>query len=243
MRCVVALVAFALPALLGCTGQHVVAGEERTKAEQYEATLPAWCSAICHTLQNCEEQDCACSGDVCDCGGGVDEDCAVDCLDDMSRWAQGSDECAAIGQRFKDCLDAAACSLLSGGNTCQTDEADQNACPRPGSPDPGSAPDADSSGGLNPPMNVPVPVTCQEGGGTGSAPGAEPGVAQLLCELEHLDCSDGQDRQVVCVTTSQGPTSCACRLDGVLTGAFDPGGNCPTLAQQNVGCGWSLQEM
>jgi hypothetical protein len=228
-----------LPVLLACTGQHVVAGEEKTQAEKLAADLPGWCSDICRTIYECDGKDCVCSGDVCDCGG-VENDCPEDCLGDMVRWAQGSDECAAAGQRFIDCVEANVCGVSTG--LCEPSPAEADACPEQ------DHPIGDDSGGgsTNPPSMVdgsgPL-VTCQGTDSTGASSTGEPGVTRLLCELGYIECSDGQDRGVLCVTTAQGPASCACRLDGVVTGAFDPGGVCPSVAQQNVGCGWNLPEM
>ena len=39
-----------LPLLLGCSGQNVVAGDEKTKAEQLEASVPSWCESTCSRL-------------------------------------------------------------------------------------------------------------------------------------------------------------------------------------------------
>jgi hypothetical protein len=228
-----------LPAFLACSGKHVVAGEEKTRAEKLAADLPGWCSDICRAIYECDGEECVCDGDSCDCAGDVN-DCPEDCLDDMRRWAQGSDQCAAAGQRFIDCVEANACDVVS-NHACEPSQAEADACP-----DPDHLVGGDSGGSTNPPNiegDLPAEplVTCLGGDSTGPAP-PEPGVTQLLCELGHFDCSDESDRGVLCITTAQGPTSCTCRLNGVVTGAFDPGGVCPSIAQQNVGCGWNLEE-
>ena len=233
----------ALPALLGCTGQHVVAGEEKTQAEQLAAELPEWCSDICQTIHECNgDQDCVCSGDVCDCGGVLD-DCPENCLDDVLRWAQGSDECAAVGQRFIDCVEANACDVVPNGE-CEPSPAETDACPEPNRPIGGNR-GGDSTDPPSMVNGLPVGplVTCQGTDATGAVSTGEPGVTRLLCELGYVECSDEKDRRVLCVTTAQGPASCACQLDGVVTGAFDPGVVCPSVAQQNIGCGWNLEEM
>ena len=236
-----------LPVLvtLACTGQHIVAGEEKTEAERFAAELPGWCEEICTKLAACGD-DCDCDSDACSCGS-VDEDCPQECFDDMQRWAQGSDACAAVGQRFADCIEAEACKVLSTASECDTTQAESDACPRPGNPD-GGDPGGDDSGSSEPPSLVGPPttgsaVTCDASSSSGQNPAAQMGPPEILCELQYDNCSDGQERRLVCVTTLQGPTSCACRLDGVLTGAFDSGGACPTTAQQNVGCGWNIEEM
>ena len=59
-----------LPLFLGCAGKNVVAGEEKTKAEQLESALPSWCQSTCARLRACPESTgCDCDGDVCQCSG------------------------------------------------------------------------------------------------------------------------------------------------------------------------------
>ena len=236
--------------LMGCSGQNVVAGDEKTKAEQLESSLPSWCQSTCVKLRACEaDQDCGCSGDVCECSAGVDEDCDGACQDELTRWAQGGEECAAIGLRFQQCIDEAGCSLLDTTDRCSISEAEQATCPsldgsdsEPPSAGNGSGPSGGPNGGTSGPSLGPTPqplVTCQEGYGTGGGTGqAQP---EVICEEGHLACSDGHDHVVVCVRTSEGQTFCSCLLDEAVTGGFDPAGVCPTTEQLNLGCGWNLE--
>lgn len=140
-----------LPAFLNCSGQNVVAGREKTKAEQLESSLPKWCQATCSKLQQCEEDaGCECSEDVCECTG-VDDDCAEDCAEELSTWASGSDECAAIGERIKSCIDGLGCDALgANGGDCNPTAEERDACQKSGEVDPpsgGPGPSTPSGGG------------------------------------------------------------------------------------------------
>jgi hypothetical protein len=239
--------------LLGCSGQHVVGGDEKTKAEQLEASLPTWCQSICAELSACPE-DCDCSGDSCSCTG-VAEDCTQDCQEGFSRYTK-TDECAAVIQRVQQCFDANGCAILSVPGLCGPTEADRAACPAigddvdeppqatptPGGSSNGSAgsaamPPSGNTGGPNP---TGAPVTCQ--GAYGAGGGMPAAGSAVTCEEGRDACSDGHGYSWICAVGSQGQTACSCLLDQQVVGAFDPGPGCPTLAQVNAGCGWSLVE-
>lgn len=248
-------------ALMACSGQNVVAGEEKTNAEQLEASLPSWCASTCSRLSQCEvEEECDCMGDTCVCYGTVDEDCVEECQEEMARWTRGGDQCAAVGQRFKGCVDDVGCDLLTVEGICSFTEAEQEACPRFGT-DPGSngndgGPNYGSTGGTS--TSGPIAtagttftagsasydpsasVDCQEGYGTGGGTSAT-GWPSLLCEEGHESCSDGHDYLMYCVRTSETVTTCSCLVDQQVVGGFDPGGPvCPTSQQMNAGCRWNL---
>lgn len=270
MRDSVAAWVLGLLALMACSGQNVVAGEEKTKAEQLGASLPSWCASTCGRLSQCEVDDgCSCAADSCVCNGTVDEDCVEDCQDEMSRWTQGSDLCAAAGERFKSCVDDAGCELLTVEGVCSFTEAEQQACPRPGDADqgdPGTPPLAGDGGASSGPsygtggtlVSGPMPtagttftagsanydpsatVTCQSGFGSGGSASAQ-GWPSLLCDQGHEDCSDGHEYLMYCVRTSETATTCSCLVDQQVVGGFDPGGPvCPTSQQMNTGCRWNL---
>jgi hypothetical protein len=231
--------------LLGCSGENVVAGKEQTKAAQLEASLPSWCQSICTRLSACAENgDCDCTEDGCVCAS-VDEDCPEECQEHMAAYAQGGDECAAVGQRFKECLDDHGCEILSLEGLCQLGEAESAACPRSnggsvedppmavGGPTPGTA--GSSSGG---PSYPGATVTCLDAHGSGG--GTPPAGAHVTCEEGRDTCSDGHAYSWICAVGSQGQTGCTCMVDARVVGGFDPGPGCPVLAQVNAGCGWRL---
>jgi len=232
--------------LLGCSGENVVAGQEKTKAEQLEASLPSWCQSICSRLTSCaENDDCACTGDDCVCAS-VDEDCPEECQKDMAGFAQGGDECAAIGQRFKDCLDDHGCEILSEEGLCPLTEAERATCPQvdgPGDDEPpmsvsgGSMPGTagSSSGGPNYPGVI---VSCQDSFGSGG--GTPPSGSHVTCEESRTSCTDGHAYSWICAVDSQSQSACSCLLDGRVVGAFEPTAACPDTAEINLGCGWRL---
>jgi hypothetical protein len=247
-------------ALLACSGQNVVAGEEKTQGEKLQASLPSWCASTCSKLSQCEvDEGCDCVDDSCVCRGGVDEDCVEDCQQEMARWAQGSDECAAVGQRFKGCVDEMGCDVLTEEGICPFSEAEQSACPRPGDPD--ETPPTNSGGpnygtggtSSSGPMayagttftagsasyDPSATVSCVLGYGSGGG-GAAQGWPSLLCEEGHEECSDGHNYLMYCVRTSETVTTCSCLVDQQVVGGFDPGDACPTSQQMNAGCNWNL---
>lgn len=126
-----------LPLFLGCSGQNVVAGEEKTKAEQLAASVPAWCETTCSRWRACADSTppCDCSGDVCDCGGSVGANCSTDCKAAFDAFTTTGEACAVIGERLQKCLDGVTCSDLSGSDPCPVTSAERAACPDPNHPD------------------------------------------------------------------------------------------------------------
>jgi len=252
-----------LPALFGCSGQNVVAGEEKTKAEQLEASLPAWCDSTCSRLTDCSSL-------------GVNTTCAADCKVSFGALTKDGEACAVVGERIKKCIDRASCVSLSQGDPCALTEAERAMCPDPnGSTDTPSSTGANygyagsaSTGDNSAPSgtggsityagsaNLPTagtssggayagpsgpPVKCMGSYGSGGgAPAA--GGSHVICE-EGLDgCSDGHAYNWICVEGSQGEHACSCLLDSGVTGGFDPGASCPDVSAVNSGCGWNLDK-
>jgi hypothetical protein len=166
-----------LPGFLNCSGQNVVAGKEKTKSEQLEAALPAWCSAVCEDMKVCEE-GCDCDGDSCSCPS-IGEDCADDCQAEMSRWVDGTDKCASVGERLRNCIEEARCDLFEVTGLCQTTAAERAACPGDDVDDP-----PDATGGPSYPTTGGTlvgsggsPSGGPTAGGTASVGGAATGYA------------------------------------------------------------------
>jgi hypothetical protein len=125
------LLGLLLPVFMGCSGQNVVAGEEKSKAEQLAASVPSWCESTCGRFLACSEQKpCDCSGDVCDCLG-VDQNCPTQCKASMAAYMNAGEACAVIGERFKKCIDRATCDDLGQNNPCPISAAERAACPDP----------------------------------------------------------------------------------------------------------------
>lgn len=146
--------------LWGCAGKNTVAGEDKTKAEQLEASLPSWCEKVCQRLGACGDTSCDCSGDVCGCTS-VDDSCPSDCKKEMARYTTGGDECAAVGERFKNCIDGLSCEEFGGKDACRVSDADKALCPD----DDESVPIDSTAGG---PVTGPSPGS---GGQTGTSTG------------------------------------------------------------------------
>jgi hypothetical protein len=145
-----------LPLVLGCAGKNVVAGSEKTKAEQLEAAVPSWCETTCDKLKACPSaMGCDCSGDVCDCSS-VGNNCVEQCQKAMAAFTQGDDLCASVGERFRQCVDVATCDKLQNGDACTPTAAERDACPAPNA----SEPSGSSSGG---------PGVGSDGTGSGTA--------------------------------------------------------------------------
>src|SRR5205814_3806649 len=96
-----AVLGLLLPAVLGCAGKNVVAGEEKTKAQQLAAAVPSWCATTCARLQACPAPPCDCVDDSCSCTSPAGNDCPAQCLDAMARFTTGADACAAVGELFR----------------------------------------------------------------------------------------------------------------------------------------------
>jgi hypothetical protein len=125
-RCWIRLSLF-LPLFLGCAGKNIVAGEEKTKAEQLESTLPSWCHDTCERFLACPPVPCLCEGDVCNCAG-IDSGCEKQCPKAFEPYLDAGEGCAAVGQRVQDCFDAIGCSDLGGSDPCPVTDAERALC-------------------------------------------------------------------------------------------------------------------
>ena len=260
------LLSVLLPLVFGCAGKNTVAGEDKTKSEQLGASVPSWCETTCKRLKACPAVPCDCSqGDVCNCPPSISDSCQQDCAKAMTQFTLDGDACAAVGERFRSCVDAVGCSELTQGQDCQPSAADQAACPNGSSSGDSSPPDTAtgaSSGGSSSdtsgsngspyptagsgiggaPATGPL-VSCQSGYGTAGAAGtsAGPPSSAVVCEEGVADCSDNHQYGWLCAVGSEGQTACSCLVDLHTVGGFDPGGTtCPTPAQVNAGCGWNI---
>jgi hypothetical protein len=123
-----------LPLFLGCAGKNVVAGEEQTKSERLAELARPWCEETCHFMEVCAPpRACDCSaGSPCDCPT-VDNECAVECEQDLRAYTVGSDVCAEIGERVMTCLDGLSCEEFnsSSARRCQVTDAEKARCPNP----------------------------------------------------------------------------------------------------------------
>jgi hypothetical protein len=250
-----------LPLLqLACSAENIVAGEEKTQAEQLKSALPSWCAKTCTRLRACPaSQSCDCSPDACNCQG-VDETCEENCPRAFARFTDGSEACAAVGLRVEKCFDGMTCSELDGTDPCPTTAAERDLCPEmddssdPPSAATGSGPSysggtAGNSAGPNgdsaaPSMagNGPVasPVTCVDSSAAGGG-GPDGGGAHVTCEEERAECTDGHVYSWLCAEDSQGQRACTCLVDSRATGGFVPiSSDCPPLSHVNAGCAWAL---
>jgi hypothetical protein len=212
--------------LVGCSGQNVVAGEGKSKTEQLQSSLPAWCSSVCNLLAMCEVDE------------KVDDDCPEDCQAEMARWTVGNDRCAEAGARFQRCVDEQGCAVRTQEGLCSVSE-DEQACPRPGDRDPTGTggPNMGTAGSAA--YAPTVPVTCGDSYGAGGGTATE--YPAFVCEEGHKACSDGHEYHWYCVRSSETVASCSCLVDEHVVGGFDPGEGCPSRQQVNQGCGWNLQ--
>ncbi|HKO51807.1 MAG TPA: hypothetical protein VJV79_29055 [Polyangiaceae bacterium] len=245
------LISLSLPLALACSGKSV-GGNEPTQAS-VEASLPSWCQSTCEKLAACDGGQ--------DVGIKSVSDCSQNCLMELTDGAQRSQACAQRIDQFKSCVDAGGCAVVR-DNVCSLDDADEcdddndvdpeppGAAPVPGAggsyPGPGPSPPP-MVGTAGAPSSGPVPadpiVYCSRGAGSTGAGGARPppGAAQVICETSYDDCSSGSSYYAICVSTSEGQSSCSCFVDNKLSTAFDPGGTCPSQMQLNYGCGWNIQ--
>ena len=241
---------FLLPILWGCSGAHVVAGEEKTNAEQLESSLTSWCDNTCKRLRACPAPDnCDCEGDVCNCVG-VDDSCEEACPESFERYTGAGEDCAAVGQRIQRCIDGISCSELNGSDPCKATAAERDACPEESDVDdaaPSGGPTAggdtgtgSSAGGSGSAPTVGNPlVRCTDAYGAGGGMPAD-GSPHVSCEEGRSNCSDGHEYSWICSVDSQGQRACSCLVDGVASNGFQPGVECPDLQQVNAGCGWYL---
>ncbi len=203
-----------LPAFLGCSGQNVVAGEEKSKAEQLAASVPSWCQSTCSRFLDCSNQKpCNCSGDVCDCLG-VDANCPSQCQAWMAPYTNAGEACAVIGERVKSCIDRATCDDLGGNDPCPITDAERAACPDPNQPTDSATPTVNgptyASAGAAPADDGPgVGGTVGSGsGGTGNIPTAGTSTGGSASTSPPVTCSDsygagggqpdGSSSQVLC---------------------------------------------
>jgi hypothetical protein len=254
----------------GCGGRNTVADGDKTKAEQLEETVPAWCQRTCERLSACGVVE----------GTGVSQNCAADCEEEMRRFTAGDDECATIGKTFESCIDGASCEQVLGKDFCRIPAPDSERCPSADGGDPGAGDVPPSSGTGGAPSDTggtsgPIAGTTASGGaeggstsggassagaagaGSGGSPGtpavscmAAYGAAgsspadtasSVTCEEGRAGCSDGRAYDWICVRGSQGQTGCTCFVDSQVTGGFDPASaSCPTVATVNAGCGWAI---
>ena len=249
-----------LPLLLGCSGKNVVAGEEKTKAEQLDSTLTSWCQSTCTRLRACPAVPCQCdtAGDVCNCVG-VDDNCEVQCARSFDGYTDAGEGCAAVGQRYQKCIDGLTCSDLDNRHDpCRISAAERAACPDPDEnvdvypngdggdstgPSSGGTSSAGPSAGQGTftagSASIPGPVSCSGSYGTGGGAPASGG-SQVTCEEGRLACTDGHDYSWICARDSQGRRACSCLVDAHATAGFEPVKDCPDLTAVNAGCGWSL---
>ncbi|HYQ14847.1 MAG TPA: hypothetical protein VEQ58_03790 [Polyangiaceae bacterium] len=121
--------------LAACAGKNTVAGNDKTRAEQLDASLPTWCEQTCSRLSACSDpKTCDCAGDVCDCSD-FSTACPDQCQQELARFTTGSDQCAAAGERFKKCIDAVSCDEIENTNGCKISEAEAKLCPDDASDD------------------------------------------------------------------------------------------------------------
>jgi hypothetical protein len=266
-RCLVGL-GLLLPMFLGCSGENIVAGEGKTKAQQLESALPTWCPSTCDRLRACpEDATCECSVDQpCDSCVAVDNNCEAQCQQAFVPYTGAGETCAAIGQRIKNCIDRIMCADLGGSDPCVASEAELALCPDPNadsgdtaaaassysgpssggttSTGPGSAgPNGGSyplpNGGSNSGAN---PVNCLESSGSGGGMPASGG-AYVSCEENRSACTDGHTYNWICAQDSQGQRACTCLVDSQATAGFVPiSSDCPPLSQVNAGCAWALTQ-
>lgn len=243
-------------ATAGCAGKNTVAGEDKTKAEQLEESLPTWCQSICERINACSDSSCDCRGDTCDCDTGAK--CPEQCQEEMARFADGTDACASIGETFKRCIDTMTCEEFDRGGKCALSAADEKRCPEEdgdtieSSPSAGGGAAAPGGGGSGP---VPsdsgtagttggttgTTVTCASGHGAGGGAAVEPSSSAVICEEGRADCNDGHEYSWICARGSEGQLGCSCFVDSEVTGGFDPqSSTCPTQATVNAGCHWNI---
>jgi hypothetical protein len=120
-----------LPMFLGCSGKNVVAGEEKTKAEQLRDGMASWCAKGCTRFHACDDTptgSCDCADDVCDCDSFDLSECTEDCQQELNQFT--SDEhCAGVALQLQSCVDMSSCSALEEDwPSCYPSRADYNAC-------------------------------------------------------------------------------------------------------------------
>lgn len=118
-----------LPLLAACAGKNTVAGDEKTKAEQLEESVPSWCAKACVKIESCAKQrPCNCDGDVCDCSGGAGYDCPSSCQQAINGFMNKGETCAGAGLHFQSCIDAASCNELYTDGACAPTDPAEKVC-------------------------------------------------------------------------------------------------------------------
>lgn len=86
-------------------------------------------------------------------------------------------------------------------------------------------------------------VSCTVGTGSGTAPAPAEEDAELSCDHDFSDCTDGHTYQAVCTSTQgSGTMECDCYVDAqpVGDGPVQLDGECPAeQAEVLAGCGWA----
>jgi hypothetical protein len=194
---------------------------------QQVGDVGAWCDTTCARLEVCPEV-CDCYDDTCTCTGGIGDDCAEECREELESYDDGGAECADYRRALMSCIDEIrTCEMFYENTGCTHLEEPRNC-----------------GGSSVEPVAPPVPagvVTCRAGSGGGTAGAAGGGnVSAFSCMAAYEDCTDGARYQVVCDGTNEHAT-CNCFRAGTFTGSFEQSpASCPVDAQLNAGCGWNL---
>jgi hypothetical protein len=161
-----------LPLVLGCSGKHIVAGDDKTKSEQLVDSLPTWCQQICEAIVACTEgRPCDCDGDSCNCASTDVADCRESCQQEMRRYTSRGEACAVLGQSFQSCVDQLSCEEFSSskGELCEPSSADMH-CPEVG----GDGPIASGGTASGPDGGASIGATGAGGASGGETGGAAP---------------------------------------------------------------------
>jgi len=224
---------------MGCSSKHLVAGAYKSGPELLTESLPDWCQTFCDRRAACPEPD-------------VNSDCPSACEKELTKYA-ANDECAAIGERVKSCMDSFSCQQVLSTDYCDIPEADVDRCAPSDSFDSGDAPTPANVGGSSSgPISgtagsaaIGAVVSCSDSvtaGGVSSAGSAAGGsTGSIVCEQDLNDCTDGHGYHWICVRGSESQLGCSCFFDSAVTGGFTPDSDgCPSNAAVNAGCGWNL---
>jgi hypothetical protein len=205
-------------------------GNQPSSEASFVSSIDGWCDTTCARLSACPEQ-CDCVGDTCTCRSGPGDECAEDCRDALEEYAGQGDACAERGQELMLCIDRIqTCDELYDDYDCETERDADEVCD-----------DHDDDGDVDVAPPSARYVTCHVGFGGGTAGAAGGGnVSAFSCESAYDECTDGARYQVVCQGTSASAT-CNCFRSGQFSGSFESApATCPTTADMNAGCGWTL---
>lgn len=255
-----------LPLMLGCSGENVVAGKEKTKQEQLTESLAAWCPKVCEHISACGQgRSCDCSGDACSCPDTDVPECIESCQQALRRYTLGGEACAALGQRFQGCVDGLSCDdfFATAASPCEPTASEQTVCPREDDEPPGAVGGSTSSAGgptTSTTGGTLVGGTSSSGGsgglttgGTGTAErvvscadsygAGGSGGGPMACDEGRLGCSDGHEYSWLCARGANLLLVCSCLVDAQLVGGFAPkSGFCPSVEEVNANCGFALQQ-